>query len=107
MHAVDVFADDDPSLENKKCFEILSSSIPIPEIQESHPNGRGGGSTANHFMFALLDWNCGQRSRRRVWTNPANAHLPHGINAYPARQALSKTIWNNFSMSILLDYHKV
>ena len=100
MHAVgwhlDVFADGDPSIENKKCFEILSSAIPIRDILESYPNGRGGGTTANHFIFALLDWNSGQRSRRRVWTNPANAHLPHGINSYPARQAMSETIWNNF-----------
>jgi hypothetical protein len=100
MHPVgfhrDTFADGYPSLENKMCFELINSRIPMQNIATSHPNGRGGGRTNEHFVFGLLDWSSGQRNRRRVWTDPANQNLPHGPNHYPANQALTQEIWNAF-----------
>lgn len=92
----DFFSDGTPSLENKKCFEMLTSSIPIQDLRVSHPNGRGGGCTPGHYVFALLDWGKSQRFKRRTWIHPANAHLPNGPSAYPARQHLTSAIWERF-----------
>ena len=100
MHPVgyhrDTFADSVPSLENKICFKTYRRFVPFYKSVSEYPHGRGGGSDNESFVFALLDWSSGHRNRRRVWTDPANANLPHGPNHYPAHQALNQTIWNNF-----------
>ena len=44
----------------------------------------------------ILDWSCGQRSKRRTWTDPANANLPNGPNSFPPKQALTQSIWDDF-----------
>ena len=97
MHPVglhrDTFADGTPSLENKVCFKLLSTMVPEAMLLNTHQHGRGGGCS-NEFVFALLDWSSGQRSRRRVWTHPANARLPNA----PANntQRLTIEIWRAF-----------
>ena len=98
-HAVglhlDSFSQKLPSLENKTCFEILNCRIPESVLINSHPHGRGGGSTSLHFVFALLDWSSKQRSRRQVWTDPANSHLPNAPTNN-TNDHLTCVIWNAF-----------
>ena len=92
----DTFADGIPSLENKVGFKIITSAVPFFKSVAEFPYGRGGGSEQEPFVFAILDWSCGQRSKRRVWTDPANANLLNAPNNYPANQALTPGIWNGF-----------
>ncbi len=97
MHPVglhrDTFADGTPSLENKVCFKMASAVIPEEMLLNSHRHGRGGGSN-NEFVFALLDWSSGQRSKRRVWTHPANAGMPNAPS--DNSQLLTAQIWRAF-----------
>ena len=93
MH-LDVFAKKLASLENKVCFKIHCRSLSQPILINNHPHGRGGGSTSSHFVFALLDWSGGSRSKRLVWTDPANAHLDHAPRN--GNDRLTREIWNAF-----------
>ena len=96
-HAVglhrDKFKNDTGSLENKVCFKLKQAQVPQRMLKNTHSYGRGGGGS-DEFVFALLDWSCGQRSRRRVWTDTANAALPNAPTN--ANQALSQEIWDAF-----------
>ena len=91
---LDSFADKCPSLENKFCVELLQDQINQKMLTNTHPHGRGGGSTGKHFVFGLLDWTGGQRDRRRVWTDPANAHLDHAPQN--PNDHLTRGIWEAF-----------
>lgn len=53
---LDYFANNLPSIENKVCFEISKEFLPDDTIYNSNPNGRGGCSSDNLFVFAILDW---------------------------------------------------
>jgi hypothetical protein len=65
MHPVgfhrDTFADGSPSLENKICFHIQQRFVQFFKSVAEYPNGRGGGPERDSFVFAVLDWSCGQR----------------------------------------------
>ena len=91
---LDSFKHKIPSLENKFCVEMLQDRINQKMLFNSNPHGRGGGRTANHFVYGLLDWSGGQRDRRRIWTDPANAHLDHAPQN--ADDRLTQEIWNAF-----------
>ena len=53
---LDYFKGRKPTIENKVCFEILNNQVPTKILKRSHPHGRSGGSSAKHFVFAILDW---------------------------------------------------
>lgn len=91
---LDSFAQKCASLENKFCVEMLSVRIQQKMLINTHPHGRGGGSTPFHFVYGLLDWRSGQRNRRRVWTDPANAHLANAPNDENRR--ITREIWVAF-----------
>jgi hypothetical protein len=94
---LDTFADKMPSLENKVCFEIPKRRVPQTTLISNHPHGRGGGSSPSQFVFGLLDWSGGQRSRRRVWTDPANSHLDHAPSN--SNDHLTRETWEAFFQS--------
>ena len=89
----DDFKDGMASLENKMCVRMNRREISPKMLFNTHPHGRGGGSS-DEFVFAILDWSGGHRSRRRIWTHPANALLENAPTN--PNQHITRTIWDAF-----------
>ena len=104
---LDTFGGCLPSLENRLAFAHR------PDAKDYHVGtGRGGGGLYRHG-WALFDWGCRERNRRRVWTHPANAHLigseqfvrnAHNINDNDSVQRLTPDQWRSFYQSNMNQY---
>ena len=106
MHPVgrhhDVFADNKPSLENRICFSFKLKRDGTSGLKNTGYKYGRGGCGLHRFCFALLDWTSPNRIRKRAWTDPKNANLPHSATDYANRnehgdQRLNVGIWTNFS----------
>ena len=106
LHAVgrhlDVFADSKPSLENRICFSFPMMQDSTSGLRNTGYKYGRGGSGLDRYCFALLDWTSPNRTRRRAWTDPDNANLPHSAATYAIQnghgnQRLSRTIWTHFA----------
>lgn len=105
MHPVgghlDVFADKQPSLENRVCFSFDLDQNGRTGIQHTGYRYGRGGAGMNKFCFALLDWGGYKRQRSRAWIHEDNAHLPHSAAEYArqnrnATQRCTDAIWARF-----------
>jgi hypothetical protein len=114
MHPVgrhmDVFADKQPSLENRVCF-----CFPLDKFGKTNVKNTGyrygqGGCGLNQFCFALLDWTSENKKCIRCWTHGDNAHIP-GSAAFVANETgvaavrLNRRRWQTFVDNARREIH--